>query len=74
MHCVYVLKNEKKNRWYIGYTADLQQRVRQHKQLHPRYKLVYYEIYTDKRKAVNREKKLKHYGSAWRALRDRLQA
>ncbi len=73
MHFVYILKS-KSDKWYIGYTSDLLKRVNQHKKLHPGYQLIYYERYLQKKTAVMRERQLKHYGSAWRALRDRLQA
>ena len=73
MHYVYVLKN-KKDQWYIGQTADLAKRVKAHKSLRPGYKLVYYEAYDKKEKAVDREIKLKHHGSAWRTLRQGIRA
>ena len=71
MYYVYVLKIN--NEFYIGYTEDLQRRLKRHKS-EGEAKLVYYESYLLKRLATNREKKLKHYGSAWRALRKRITA
>ena len=67
MHYVYILR-DRNGKWYIGYTADLNRRVKQH----PGYELIYYEAYDSKKQAVERERKLKYYGSAWRALRDRI--
>jgi len=61
------------NELYIGYTEDLQRRFKQHK-TEGKTELLYYEAYLLKRLAMSREKKLKHYGSAWRALRKRILA
>jgi len=36
--------------------------------------LVYYEAYQSEKLARDRERKLKYYGSAWRALRKRIEA
>ena len=71
MYYVYVLKINDK--FYIGYTENLQKRVKQHK-TEGEVELVYYESYQYKNLATNREKKLKYYGSAWRALRKRITA
>jgi len=71
MYYVYVLKIN--NEFYIGYTGDLRRRVKQHS---PKgeVELIYYESYLVKKSATTRERKLKHYGSAWRALKDRITA
>ena len=66
---VYVLKIN--NEFYMGYTEDLRRRIRQHK-LKGDVVLVYYESYSTKKLATLREKKLKNYGSAWRALKKRI--
>lgn len=71
MYYVYVLKIN--NEFYIGYTEDLKRRVQQHKSK-GEVELIYYEAYLNKKTATNREKKLKHHGSAWRALRKRITA
>ena len=71
MYYVYILKIN--NKFYIGYTEDLQRRVKQHK-VKGEVRLIYYEAYLSKKPAINREKKLKNYGSAWRALRKRITA
>ncbi len=72
MYYVYVLKI-KRDKWYIGYTNNLERRVKQHKEKY-KCKLKYYESYTSSKQARDRERRLKHYGSAWRALRDRITA
>lgn len=69
MHYVYILKY--RNKWYIGYTSDLVQRYKQHKRKIP-WELIYYEAYQREAVARDRERKLKHYGSAWRALKKRI--
>jgi len=72
MHYVYIIK-WKKEEWYIGYTNDLERRLREHKKNSLR-QLVYYEAYQSEKAARMREKKLKYYGSAWRALKARITA
>ena len=69
MYYVYVLKINGK--LYIGYTEDLRRRIKQHKSK-GQIELIYYEAYLNKKSATNREKKLKYYGSAWRALMKRI--
>ena len=71
MYYVYVLTIN--GEFYIGYTEDLRRRFRQHK-IRGEVELLYYESYKNKKSATNREKKLKHYGSAWRALKQRILA
>ncbi len=69
MYYVYVLKKEKG--LYIGYTDNLERRLEQHKRKY-KCELIYYEAFLSKRQATQREKKLKYYGSAWRALKKRV--
>ena len=71
MYYVYILKKLKG--FYIGYSADLRKRLKQH-QSKGSADLIYYESYVSKKSATNREKQLKNYGSAWRALRKRITA
>ena len=71
MYYVYILKIN--NEFYIGYTKDLQKRVKQHRS-EGKIELIYYEAYLLKKSATTREKKLKNYGSAWRALKKRITA
>lgn len=71
MYYVYILKIN--NEFYIGYTEDLQRRIKQHNTKGV-VRLIYYEAYLDKKLATTREKKLKNYGSAWRALKKRVTA
>lgn len=71
MYYVYVLKN-KNEELYVGYTKDLRQRVKQHKIKKINFQLIYYESYLTEKLARSRERKLKYYGSAWRALKERI--
>ncbi|MBM3251289.1 MAG: GIY-YIG nuclease family protein [Candidatus Omnitrophica bacterium] len=71
MHYVYLLKEKSKNKTYIGYTKELEQRLRQHKSAQE-IELIYYEAYKTEKEARDRERRLKMYGSAWRALKQRL--
>lgn len=70
MYYTYVLKRQN-NDWYIGYTNDLRRRLAEH-QNKWECELIYYEAYQSMKVARERERKLKHYGSAWRALKKRI--
>ncbi|MCG8342285.1 MAG: GIY-YIG nuclease family protein [Chlorobiales bacterium] len=66
MYYVYVLKSRKDNRFYIGYTADLERRITEHSKglsratAHRRpLDLVYYEACRTSRDGIRREKYLK---------------
>ncbi len=67
MYYVYILKINL-DEFYIGYTSDLKRRVEQHKRKRIAA-LIYYEAYILEKTARERERKLKYYGSAWRALK-----
>lgn len=79
MHYVYLLLSAKDNGFYIGYSDDLRGRFKDHingkvkstKNRRP-LKLIYYEAYSNKQKARERERKLKQFGSAYRGLLKRL--
>jgi len=77
---VYILKvASDKNQYYIGYTNDLHRRLQQHanksvkttKRL-GRPRLVYYEAYSEKDLAQERERQLKRFGSAYYGLLKRI--
>jgi predicted GIY-YIG superfamily endonuclease len=72
MHFVYILKR-KGNEYYVGYTSDLIRRIAEHRKEYP-CKLIYYEAYIFEKSARDRERGLKYYGSAWRALKKRINA
>jgi len=67
MYYVYLLENQDDRSWYIGYSADLKQRVERHNKgdgarttsRKNNWKLIYYEAYVDKQDAMGRERFLK---------------
>ena len=71
---VYIITNKQNGTLYIGVTNDLIRRIYEHKHkifkgFSSKYeldKLVYYEIYDDEIKAIQREKNLKHYSREWK--------
>jgi len=71
MYCVYVLRWDCNNEFYIGYTRDLIKRIKQHESK-GKFQLIYYEVYKSNQLAKLRERRLKYYGSAWRALKKRI--
>lgn len=78
MYYVYLLEDSK-GKLYVGYSADLKRRIREHnekktyttKRLHSP-KLIYYEAYQTETEAKRRERKLKQYGSSYHGLLKRL--
>ena len=79
MFYLYLIKSEKKNFIYVGITEDLRRRFKEHnlgenistKHYRP-FKLVYYECYSNKLDAVERERMLKHKGSSIGHLKKRI--
>ena len=71
---VYILASKRNGTLYIGISSNLLDRVYKHKQgaydgFTKKYKinrLVYYEVYTDVREAINREKQLKNWKREWK--------
>ncbi len=79
MYYVYLLRSNDHEFIYIGSTPDLKRRILEHDRgevkstkFYRPLKLVYYEAYTDKLDALNRECKLKHHGSVIGHLKKRL--
>jgi putative endonuclease len=70
MYYVYLIKNKKNNKTYIGYTENLKRRLYEHRNKKP--DLIYYEAYKNKKDAYNREQKLKQRGQSIRWLKERL--
>ena len=70
MFYVYVLKCPKAATVYIGFSADLRQRIKQHAShpMHRGWKLAYYEAYLDEKDARERERRLKHHGCGSRTF------
>jgi len=69
MFTVYALYSNKYDKLYIGYTTNLEQRVKSHNELARKgftvkfrlWKLIYSEEYRDKKTALKREKELKSH-------------
>ncbi len=66
MYKVYILLSEKTNRYYVGYTNDLDRRLSEHNRKKGKYtdegipwKLIYTEDFTTKSEAMEREKYIK---------------
>lgn len=77
---IYVLKSDKDNNFYTGYTEDLKSRFEQHKKglvVSTKYrrplKLIYSEACLSKKDAMHREKYLKTYNGKL-FLRNRLKS
>jgi putative endonuclease len=79
MFYVYLLENQNDKSWYIGFTANLRERITDHlngkggrtTRLGKNWKLVYYESYLEKSDALGREKFLKG-GSGRKYLKKQL--
>jgi len=78
MHYVYIL-TDSTNNIYIGLTDDLERRLKEHRAGKTRttksmdvVNLHYYEAYTSRHAAIEREKNLKCYGSAYMGLLKRI--
>jgi putative endonuclease len=71
---LYILTNRYNEVLYIGMTNDIIRRIFEHKnklvegftQKYNLTKLVYYEIATDVKSAINREKQLKNWHREWK--------
>lgn len=79
MYYVYLLQSEKNEKFYVGFTSKLKQRLKQHNagkvqstKANIPYTLIYFEGFRSKKDALIREKKLKHHGQGIRRLKERL--
>lgn len=68
MHYVYLLKSDKNQDLYIGYTDDLKKRFKEHNGGRVKYtksykpwQLIYYEAYKNQKDATKREYQLKKH-------------
>ena len=66
MHCIYIIKSDLNNWYYVGYTSNIQKRISQHNSKEVRstkfrapFTLVYKEEYSSALLARLREKELK---------------
>ncbi len=82
MFYIYLLKvKSDKNKFYIGFTGNLKQRLREHLSENVKTtkrlknpKLIYFEAYQDRDSAREREMQLKRFGSAYYGLLKRINA
>lgn len=81
MFYVYILKSYKTRELYIGFTGGLRRRFLSHNSVESKnfstkagrpWELVYYEAYSIKRYAEERERKLKYYGKGLTMLKKRI--
>ncbi len=71
MYYVYILRNNKTNELYYGFSNNLERRIAEHNKRQPQ-ELIYYEAYKSELDARNRERRLKQYAQALTALKIRL--
>ncbi len=76
MYFVYIIYSSKLNKYYIGFTADINDRLAKHNRKSKGFsspgrpwQLIYYESFDTKHEAMTREKQLK----SWKN-RDRIEA
>ena len=74
-YCVYILFSKIKNRYYVGYTFNLEERIVRHNQKSKGFtgstndwEIVYTEKYDSKEKAHNRELQIKSWKSRIKIL------
>ena len=70
MYTLYIIYSEKINKYYIGYSSDVEQRLRKHNNISKGFTnagrpwiLVYTESYGSKQEAADRERQLKNWKS-----------
>ncbi len=80
MYFVYLLKSKKNKKLYIGCTANLRRRIKEHNhglvkstQPYIPLQIVYYESYLSEEEAFHREHNLKLRANAWNQLKRRIQ-
>lgn len=79
MFYVYIIKSNKDNKLYIGYTNNLKRRIDEHKEgraFSTKYRgpfsLIYYEAFISQKDATAREKQLKKFKSSYGQLKKRI--
>jgi putative endonuclease len=68
MYFVYIIYSEKLNKYYIGYSADIESRLKKHNSFYKGFTnlgkpwtLMYSEKFNSKKQAMDREKQLKNW-------------
>ena len=79
MYHVYLLKSKKDDRLYVGYTNDIERRLRAHNaglvtytRKYLPWMLIYYESFRSLEDAKKREKGLKYFGKAYAQMKSRI--
>lgn len=79
MFFVYILRSQKDEKLYIGFTNNLRRRMQEHNsglnrstKFRRPLELIYYEAYKSEKDAKNREKNLKLFGRALGGLKRRI--
>jgi len=79
MFYVYVIRSDKLDQNYIGQTDDLKRRITEHMKGESHWtkrakdwRLVYYEAYTSRKLAINRERQLKRHARGCQELMKRV--
>ncbi len=79
MFYVYVLRSQKDNNLYIGYSSDLRRRLAEHNSGENKstknrlpFTLIYYEAYYSDKDARIRENKLKKFKNSYTELKKRI--
>ncbi len=72
VYWVYVLREENGGGLYVGYTGNLERRLREHRRKRGGLELLYLEGYKESGLARVREARLKAHGAVWVALKGRL--
>ena len=77
MFYTYIIQSEKTNRYYVGFTGNIEQRLEKHNRGDVKstkhgipWRLIYSESFTDKNSAWKRERQIKSYkgGKAFKLL------
>ena len=79
MWFTYLLQSQKDEGFYVGFSSDIERRYTSHQaglvdstQHRRPLTLIYYEAFRTKDEAMERERQLKQFGSAYNALLKRL--
>ena len=72
MYYTYFLQDKISYEIYIGFSTDLEQRMKKHLAKNKNQILIYYEAYRSEKDARERERKLKHHGTSLANLKRRI--
>jgi putative endonuclease len=80
VYILYILQSEKDFSFYVGFTSNLERRIKEHNnglsratKLKKPWVIIYCEAYRSRKDATERERKLKQHRGAWRRIRERIQ-